>query len=148
MQTCSVEKKNWRAQLQHFLLNYRATPHCVTEVPPAELLFNHSIRTKLPELAATCDPVNKHHIARENDNQRKLRAKEYNDTRKHAAEREIKIGDIAFVKQEKKNKLTARFDPTPYHVTFIKGTMIILQRTTFGVLRGTFPSSRNWMQHL
>ena len=102
LQTSSVEKKNWRAQLQHFLLNYRATPHCVTGVPPAELLFNCSIRTKLPELAATCDPVNKHHIPRENDNQRKLRANEYNDTRKHAAEREIKIGDIVLEKQEKK----------------------------------------------
>ena len=118
MQNCSVEKKSWRAQLQHFLLNYHATSHCVTGVPPAELLFNLSIRTKLSELAATCDPVNKHNIARKNGNQRKLKAKEYNDTRKHAAELEIKISDFVLVKQEKKNKLTTRFDRTPYHVTF------------------------------
>ena len=107
----------------------------MTWVPPAELLFNPSIRTKLPELAATCDPVNKHHIARENDNQRKLKAKEYNDTRKHATEREIKIGDIVHVKQEKKNKLTTRFDPTPYHVTFIKGTMITAENNFRSITR-------------
>ena len=135
MQTCSVEKKNWRAQLQHFLLNYCATPHCVTGVTPAELLFSCSIRTKLPELATACDPVNKHHIARENDNLRKLRAKEYSDTRKHAAECEIKIGDIVLVKQEKKNKLTTRFDPTPYHVTFIKGTMITAENNFRSITR-------------
>ena len=111
------------------------TPHCVTGVPPAELLFYRSTRTKLSELAATCDPVNKHHIARENDNQRKLRANEYNDTRKHAAEREIRIGDIVLVKQEKKNKLTTRFDPTLYHVTFIKGTMITAENNFRSITR-------------
>ena len=118
-----------------FLLNYCATPHCVTGVPPAELLLNRSIRTKLPKLATTCIPVNKHHIARENDNQRKLRAKEYNDTRKHAAEREVKIGEIVLVKQEKKNTLTTRFDPTPYHVTFIKGTMITAENNFRSITR-------------
>ena len=131
LQTCSVEKKNWRAQLQHFLLNYHATPHCVTGEPPAELLFHRSICTKLPELASTCDLVNKHPIAKENDNQTKLKAKEYSDTRKHAVEREIKIGDIVLVKQEKKNKLTTRFDPTPFHVTFIKGTKITAENNFF-----------------
>ena len=123
------------------------TPHCVTGVPPADLLFYRSIRTKLPELAATCDSVNRHHIARENDNRRKLRAKEYNDTRKHAAEREIRIGDIVLVKQEKK---------ISWPLVLIQHRIMILsleeqwllQRTTFGVSQGTFPSSRNWMQHL
>ena len=107
----------------------------MTGVPPAKLLFNRRIRTKFPELAATCDPVNKHHFARENDSQRQLRAKEYNDTRKHAAEREIKIGDIVLAKQEKKNKLTTRFDPTPYHVTFIKGTMITAKNNFRSITR-------------
>ena len=98
----------------------------MTGVPAVELL---------PEPASTCDLVNKHHIARENDNQRKLKAKEYSDTRKHAAKREIKIGDIALITQEKKNKLTTRFDTTPYHVTFIKGTMITAKNNFRSITR-------------
>ena len=100
--------------------------------PPPPAAF---VQRKLPELAATCDLVNKHHIAKKNDNQRKLKAKEYNETREHAAEHEIKIGDIVLVKQEKKNILTTHFDPTPYHVTFIKGTMITAENNFQSITR-------------
>ena len=57
----------------------------------------------------------------------------YHYTRKHAAECEIKIGDIVLVKQEKKNKLTTHFDPTPYHVTFIKGAMITAENNFWSI---------------
>ena len=39
MQTASIEHKNARKQLQTFLMNYRATPHCTTKVPPATAFF-------------------------------------------------------------------------------------------------------------
>ena len=64
-----------------------------------------------------------------------IQRKTYNDTRKHAAEREIKIGDNVLVKQENKNKLTTRFDSTPYHVTFIKGTMITAENNFPSITR-------------
>ena len=35
LQTAVVEHKDWKLELQRFLLNYRATPHCTTKVPPA-----------------------------------------------------------------------------------------------------------------
>ena len=44
-----AENKNWRTELQTFLLHYRATKHATTNVSPAELLFNRSIKTKIPE---------------------------------------------------------------------------------------------------
>ena len=43
-----MEKKNWRKELYHFLLNYWATRHTTTTFAPAGLLFNREMNTKLP----------------------------------------------------------------------------------------------------
>ena len=40
MQTAHIEGKPWQQELNKFLRNYRATPHCTTGVSPAEALFN------------------------------------------------------------------------------------------------------------
>ena len=45
-----IEGKNWRQELQRFLLQYHSTPHQTTKVAPSELLFNRKIRGYLPEL--------------------------------------------------------------------------------------------------
>lgn len=45
-----AEGKDWRTELDVFLLAYRSTSHCVTGRSQAKLLFNRQIRTKLPEL--------------------------------------------------------------------------------------------------
>ena len=42
IKTATLEGKNWRQELQRFLLNYRSTPHAITKVPPCELLFNRN----------------------------------------------------------------------------------------------------------
>ena len=40
------------------------------------------------------------------------------------------MGETVLVRQEKRNKLSTPFEPIPYHVTRIKGSMITAQRTT------------------
>ncbi|MCG8113721.1 MAG: RNase H-like domain-containing protein, partial [Candidatus Thiodiazotropha taylori] len=50
IQSAIAENKNWRTELQTFLLHYRATTHSTTNVSPAEALLNRPIRTKLPEV--------------------------------------------------------------------------------------------------
>ena len=40
--------RDWRKELQKFLLGYRSTPHTVTGESPAKLLFGREIRSKLP----------------------------------------------------------------------------------------------------
>ena len=40
IQTAEEEKLNWRQELQRFLRAYRATPHSMTHMSPAALLFN------------------------------------------------------------------------------------------------------------
>ena len=48
VQSACLMKKNWKIEIYKFLLNYRTTPQCTTNVPPCELLFNRKVRSKLP----------------------------------------------------------------------------------------------------
>ena len=50
--------------------------------------------------------------------------KEYHDKRANAKEGTFNIGDTVLVKQQKKNKLSTRFNPNIYTVKHVKGTMI------------------------
>ena len=42
IKTTRSEYCNWVQELSRFLLSYRTTPHCSTNVPSAQLLFNRS----------------------------------------------------------------------------------------------------------
>ena len=53
VKTSSIEGKNWKQDIQQFLLQYRATPHSTTGKSPAELLFGRPIKTKLPNVPPT-----------------------------------------------------------------------------------------------
>ena len=65
MKRSVLENKNWRQELQRFLLNYRS--HKITGVAPCELLFNQQTggQLLLPQLQ-TKKLVNKHHEAKQN----------------------------------------------------------------------------------
>lgn len=41
---------DWKLELQTYLFEYRTTPHTVTGVAPAELMFNRKIKSKIPDL--------------------------------------------------------------------------------------------------
>jgi hypothetical protein len=51
IRTAHVEGRDWRKALDTFLLNYRATPHAMTGVSPAKIMFGREIRTKVPEIS-------------------------------------------------------------------------------------------------
>ena len=50
LKTAHIENRPWQQELSSFLLLYRTTPHTSTNVPPAALLFNRTVRGKLPLL--------------------------------------------------------------------------------------------------
>ena len=52
----------------------------------------------------------------------------YADRKSHAKTNEISNGDQVLVKQERQNKLSTNFSPTPLTVINKKGTMITDQR--------------------
>lgn len=50
MRVAHSEGRNWRKELQKFLLTYKRTPHTTTGVSLAKLLFGREIRSKLPSV--------------------------------------------------------------------------------------------------
>ena len=78
LKTAKVEGKNWRQELQRFLLLYRQTPHTTTKVAPCELLFNRRIKGLLPEMRRT-EVVDRHEEAQKNIEKSKAEGKNYYD---------------------------------------------------------------------
>ena len=126
MQTSKIENRYWKQELSRFLLQYRTTPHCTTNVPPAELMFNRTVRGKLPKLKRQ-NVVNRHEEARDNEQSRKHYNKQYADKRRHVKESKIEVGDSVLVRQERRNKLTANFNETPYTVTYRNKSRVTAQ---------------------
>ena len=130
IRSANVEGKLWKKHLYEFLLNYRTTPHTTTGFSPAELLFNRKVRNKLPHMANE-NSRKKTYIeatVQTNDDKAKEKMKQHADRRSRAKPAELTIGDKVLVKQRKSNKLTTRFDPNPFMVVRLKGTMVTASR--------------------
>ena len=75
---------------------------------------------------------------RERDSGMKHIIKSYADSRNHAKDCNLKIGDTVLVKQQRKNKLSSYYNPRPLKITEIKGSMI-----TASTVDGDFKTTRN-----
>ena len=65
---------------------------------------------------------------KEKDRQAKQKMKENADKRARARVSIVAVGDTVLVRQRKRNKFTTRFDPSPFEVVRIKGTMVTAAR--------------------
>ena len=83
IRTAHLEKRPWQQELPKFLLNYRATPHSTTKVPPAELLYNREIRGKSPALPRSAKVTIRHPEAKDNQEKEKRKGKMYADKHRH-----------------------------------------------------------------
>ena len=129
-----AEGKNWKNEIDIFLLNYRATAHCTTGKAPAVLLFGRNIRTKLPSLSTqtAAAPEERGLVPPsviDRDRIRKQKMKEYADKKRRAVPSDIKQGDQVLLKQQRKSKLSTAYDPKPYTVEGKKGTSLLLRRS-------------------
>ena len=121
------ENKDWKNEIFTFLLNYRATPHITTGRSPAELLYNRTIRTKLPQVMMERDST-LHQEVKKRDTCRKKKMKEYADSKARAKQSEIKSRDVVLVRQSKSNKMSTKFDPVSFKVTLRRGNRITAVR--------------------
>ena len=105
LRIAQAEGRNWRSEMDDFLLMYRSTPHSTTGVSPAELLFGRRIRTTIPQLQEFTveDEV------RDRENERKEKGKVYTDCKRNAHESKIQEGDKVLLRQEKENKLSTTY---------------------------------------
>ena len=60
----------------------------------------------------------------EADAETKSKSMSYADQRRGAKQPNFKVGDQVLVRQQKRNKLTSKFNPRPYQIIKIKATMI------------------------
>ena len=135
-----IENKNWRQELYTFLRAYRSTPHSTTQKSPAETLFHRTFRTQLPETQAERKQPSEsaaNEQFRECDRQAKSKMKRYADARRHASFQTLQIGDRVLVKAPKVNKFSSYYDPRPYEVTAVKGSMITASRQGGTITRNT-----------
>ena len=110
IQTAHAQGRNWRRELQKSFLNFRSTPHTMIDVSPAELLYNHKIREKLPHVFLDHVVTGPRNTALTHNAERKARPKAYADTRRGAKSSSLRVGDSVLVKQGRQNKFSTRFD--------------------------------------
>ena len=123
LQIAHAEKRDWKKELNVYLAAYRSLTHSTNGVIPAELLFGRKIRTKLPELS----DVHVEQEVRDRDNEQKSKSKAYADMQRNARYSEVLPGDQVLEQQERKNKLTTRFEQGPYTVVNKHGNSLIVQ---------------------
>lgn len=121
------EKKNWRQELNTFLIAYRTTPHCTTGVSPAELMFKRQLRTKLPDFEASEIREFRDETVRDRDLIRKEIGKQYADSQRRSTHSEVQIGSEVLLQKKKTDKLTPTFEPEPFKVIDKSNTEVTIQ---------------------
>ena len=115
-------------------LNYRISTHSTTLVSPAEALYRRKIRGKIPTIDNKLDWRALRNLPHR-DYASKQKIKSYVDKRYNAKDSHIVPEDYVLVKQHKRNKLSSKFDPTPYHITERRGTMLTASRPEHSITR-------------
>lgn len=122
--------RDWKMDLDDYLLAYRSTPQMTTNVSPAEMLFGRKIKTRLPMIKHS--EVNDTKV-RETDCENKNKGKERAD--KKAKKMNINAGDTVVVKRFiKKHKTDSNFDPQHHLVIERCGTKVKVKNMESGVV--------------
>jgi hypothetical protein len=125
--TAVIEKKDPKKVLQTYLRQYRAAPHkSIGNKSPYEMMFNRKMMTKLPYKETKRNP-NLDAEVRRKHGEEKAKQKAYTDSRRRAKEKEIGPGDQVLI-QRRKTTLKSPWDPEPYEVEQVKGSMVIARR--------------------
>ncbi|PFX30291.1 hypothetical protein AWC38_SpisGene4908 [Stylophora pistillata] len=91
-----------------------------------ELSMNRIVQTKLPSFTQVSpDPE-----VQQKDQDSKAHMKAYTDTKWSTKPHDLHIGNSALVKQKRTNKASPPFEPVPYTIHDIKGSMITASRST------------------
>ena len=120
MRVAHSEGRDWRKELQKFLLGYRSTPHTTTGVSPPKLLFGGEIRSKLPGVEELGSASNESEVL-DRDRERKQKGKDYADNLRGACESNLKERDKVLLQKPKSDKLSPSFEATPYEVVNKQG---------------------------
>ena len=125
LRIAQAENKDWKQEMRRYLLQYRALPHPATGRSPAELLYNRTIRTKMPG-TMDCSTLLDQEI-RDHDAEYKAVSKFYADRRRGAQLSGVAVGDEVLVRQDKQNKMSTPFGATPHIVRAKAGSSLVVE---------------------
>lgn len=128
MRAAHAEGKNWREELNRFLLVYIRHIQ-LQEKNPAELLFRRKLTTKMPELVNVEEEEVEvsDQAVRDRDTQRKQFNKDYVDKWFHARDRNVREGDNVLLEKKKENKLSPCYEKEPFRVISRYGDQVVLR---------------------
>jgi hypothetical protein len=117
-----IEKKDWRAELNTFLRNYRSTPHPSIGVAPSSLVIKLSSPTLLPKYEVSDE--SRYREIRDQDKKSKESMKKQGDKNLKTRDSDFRVGDFVLFKHERRLKSDPIFSPIIYEVISVKGSMI------------------------
>ncbi len=127
--------KDWKKEVFVFLGNYRSTPHTSTGKSPRELMADCAYRSKLPEMPPP-QPESREEVERVHA-AAKMRQKKYADERRGTAPHSIIPGDSVLVRQPKINKFLTPYNPNPYTVEKVNGSMVTARQGRKSITRNS-----------
>ena len=97
IQSVFKEGRNWKHELDMFLLSYRNTPYCTTGETLSFYLFSRVVWDKLPTVPGNFDG-SRHDNAVKRNCAQKEKMKIYADAKRRAKPTKLKAGDDVLVK--------------------------------------------------
>ena len=119
-----AERLVWKKELRRYVTKYRGIDNATTGKSPVELWFNRKIKGKLPELHADYRPDLE---IRDRDAEVKAKTKAYADKFMNERPPDVQVGDQVLVRQEKKDKFSTPFNPSPFQVVSKTGNSVVVE---------------------
>ena len=128
----------WEPMLIDFLRAYRSTPHTTSGVAPATLMYGREMRTKLPKIDESLEPVDMiklKSLVQSNESEKKATMKANADSHNHAKVRVFMKDDYVRIQQLQTNKSMPKYELEPYVILFVNGKSITAKRLVDGKIK-------------
>ena len=120
---------NYEFEVSEFTRAYNATPHSSTLIPPRDLLFRtRTSSVRLPTFLNPCSNNQLNAKAEHNDLFASETSKYHTDCHNKTKPHSFFIGQKVLLKQKQTNKTMTPFDPSPFSILKLNGSMVILTR--------------------
>ena len=128
IQCSHAEGKDWQQEIEKFLLQYTATPHTITNVPPAQLMFRHTPRNDLPSVESNNKPNKADKQVNKDDQKRKDKIGEYANNKRKAKSVTVTVSDKVLLRNiHHANKLNTIWKNQTYTVLKVYPRSLKLQ---------------------
>lgn len=142
------QKLDMKLMLEEVVHDYNLTPHSITGVPPAQLLFHRVMRSFLPGKKGEWKLVRTEDEVRERDTEHKLYMEKYINEKRKAIHKDFEVGDSVVLKQSRVSKIDSTYRPEIFKVSDVQGTLVTIQNNLGQVFRRASSELKMWKEQL